>query len=225
MFLIMSNAISLFSANIPKEYAAFQTVCFTQINWEKHVGYVPHFAKATINNEQWLTNGYYFWLNSIQFAKDWGVNRFSKNGRNYSITAYHLSFSNNQVFDLISNTDHELLLEKYFKIYDKHYKKSLSEGKIIKKPSIATVLEFFRKLSKDSFPFKAITITDKWTDHKKEIAREKVKMVSADKDKHTYQPVGRPQICVIEDISSCIKAKEPCFPEEYIQASKKVLGC
>lgn len=221
----MSDTISTFFANIPKEYAAYQTVCFTQTNWAEHVSYIPHFAKETANNEQWLTSGYYFWLNSIKFAQDWGVNRFAKNGKSYSITGYHLRFSNNQVFDLISNTDHELLLEKYFKIYDKHYKKCLAEGKSVKKPSVATVLAFFRTLSIKSFPFKAIAITDKWTDHKKKVASKKVKMISSDNDKHTYQPVGRPQICVIEDIHSFIQAKEPCFPEEYIQESKKVLGC
>lgn len=54
-------------------------------------------------NNAWLGEGYYFWDSFIDLAHWWGESHY---GGNYIITETGLAIKEDEVFDLVGNTDH-----------------------------------------------------------------------------------------------------------------------
>lgn len=192
---------------------------------------LPHLAKSVLvenihktdkKNEvyQWLTDGYYFWLNSDRYALWWGKSRLKSD---FLITRYDISLAREDVYDLIENPDDEddffFLVETYLEFYEDSKKRGLITQ--IPTPTVSTVLHFFRKRHPEIFPYLAITITDCWVAEPmfRYIGKHKtLKMTpKSTSSSDSFRPMGRPQICIFEEAHSYITASTPIHPQEYVE--------
>jgi len=208
----------------------YQTTRCDYSNINLYVRSLPHYAQSVLIEEnpkidkdkeihQWLTDGYYFWLNSDRYANWWGDDILKSD---YLITRYDISLDREDVYDLIENPDDEddffFLLETYLEKYEACRHKGISEQ--LPEPTVSTVLHFFRKKHPDMFPYLAVTITDNW------IAKPVIKYISEHKclrmtpksfsNSDKYRPMGRPQICVFKEAVSSISASLPIYPRDYV---------
>jgi len=93
------------------------------------------------SNNQWLTQGYYFWTDSDYFAKKWSEDCYKARGYKYCIMKFELSFEKNKLFDLVGNVDHKI---KFYEMV-----KKLKKLNIISKDSLSlrAVVEYLRELN------------------------------------------------------------------------------
>jgi len=113
--------------------------------------YAPFKSKP---KNQWLSQGYYFWLDRDDWAISW--NKDKPEGNVVILYNIHLDYSNdNDVFDLLGNGLHSKLLSDFAKSY-------MARLKTSKEPSVGELIEVMRK-NKD-FNFKAIRVADKRKD-------------------------------------------------------------
>ena len=127
----------------------------TRKTWVEVFKGSPHLAvtEKEARKWQWLSNGYYFWLNADRFAHWWGKLWFKQ----YAITKYTIKIDRTQLLDLITNPDHiklfwDLMIE-YQNVYDQAVEAGEAEDMI--EPSVCAVLTYFRDLLGDSFQYKA----------------------------------------------------------------------
>ncbi|HAV3540731.1 TPA: hypothetical protein JIE29_003546 [Acinetobacter baumannii] len=217
------------SASLKTCYGYQTTRCdFSDIR--KEAINLPHYAQSVLKGEtpgidkndevyQWLTDGYYFWLNSDRYAQWWGE-RILKS--DYLITRYEISLNREDVYDLLENPDDEddffFLVESYLKKYEESKKRGL--GSTMPEPTVSTILQFFRTRHSDVFPYQAITITDNWIakpvykyiDKHKALKMTPKSITGSDK----YRPMGRPQICVFEEAKAYITSPQPIYPQQYV---------
>ncbi len=52
--------------------------------------------------DAWLGDGYYLWDTNIQWAHEWGMNSFKRNGKEYLIGKCQVD-TNNNCFDLVGS--------------------------------------------------------------------------------------------------------------------------
>lgn len=106
----------------------FQTTRCNYNNINAGTKKLPHFAESkfleqpgSVGDEiyQWLTDGYYFWLNSDRYAEWWGTSNLRSD---YLITQYEIALDREDVLDLIENPDDEdyffWLVESYLEKYN-----------------------------------------------------------------------------------------------------------
>ncbi|OTK49831.1 hypothetical protein [Acinetobacter baumannii] len=191
---------------------------------------LPHYAQSVLsggdatidkNDEvyQWLTDGYYFWLNSDRYAMWWGEGILRSD---YLVTRYEISLDREDVYDLLENPDDEddffFLVERYLKKYEESKKIGINEE--MPEPTVSTILHFFRTRHPEIFPYLAITITDNWIAEPvfRYIGKHKtLKMTPKSRTaSDRYRPMGRPQICVFEDAKSFITSPQPIYPKQYV---------
>lgn len=200
-----------------------------------------HLAKSVSFNSdlrgfQWLTTGYYFWMNSMIPAEKWMKLKEEREKRldkditlgessRYLIVKYEISIERDRVFDLIENPDDEKylfeLLDAYCLLYNESVK--LGFGNELHKPSISVVLHYFRERQPDIFPYEAITIADKycsseyWKYYNDEERKSYLKILPLRAKGEEYKGVGRPQICVFEGLEDTLKNPELMYPVEHSQ--------
>ncbi|MBJ9958410.1 hypothetical protein [Acinetobacter courvalinii] len=191
---------------------------------------LPHFAQSSfldnpgsIDDEihQWLTDGYYFWLNSDRYAEWWGKYILKSD---YLITKYEISLERDDVLDLIENPDDEdyffWLVETYLEKYNQSI--GVPGAEHLPVPTVSSILHFFRKTEPEIFPFLAVTITDFWTAEPvfQYLQKHKyLKMSPTSTSQHDkYRAMGRPQICVFEEVKNCITNSTPIYPGEYVDS-------
>lgn len=208
----------------------FQTTRCDYNNINAGTKNLPHFAESkfleqpgSVGDEiyQWLTDGYYFWLNSDRYAEWWGKYNLKSD---YLITQYEIVLDRDDVLDLIENPDDEdhffWLVEAYLEKYNESKGKPGAEQ--LPEPTVSSILHFFRKTDPKIFPFKAVTITDLWEAEPvfQYLKTHKyLKMTPNSKSDHDkYRPMGRPQICVFEEVKSCISNSIPIHPREYVDS-------
>jgi hypothetical protein len=92
----------------------------------------------------WLGTGYYFWDTFIELAHWWGHNGYHDN---YMICEASCDV-NDKIFDLVGNTDHIQILDKYSKL--------LKEKKPEQTITVAFVIMHMCKYLQKEFPYKAI---------------------------------------------------------------------
>lgn len=171
--------------------------------------YEPHYAvdntvfdveQPKDKKYQWLTSGYYFWMNSQANAEWWGKSRLKDN---YRICRYDICIPRDRVFDLVENPEDEIefidLLLTYLELYEESQQANLGDQLPI--PTVCTVLNYFKQKHPDIFYYWAITISDKWVSNElKEYLREHdLWMAPNSRSKSDqYKPIGRPQICVFD---------------------------
>ena len=181
----------------------------------------PHLAVTNQEAKkwQWLSNGYYFWLNADRFAHWWGKLWFKQ----YAITKYTIKIDRTQLLDLITNPDHiklfwDLMIE-YQNVYDQAVEAGEAEDMI--EPSVCAVLTYFRDLLGDSFQYKAIMAMDEWKDFKflDPDSDFEFKMAPDSNEHEIFGGTKRAQICVFEQFGNDILFKKTAhFPEKYVMA-------
>lgn len=144
------------------------------------------------NKRSWLTQGYYFWTDSIYFAHQWGNDGYS--GK-YCIVKCKIEVENKHLLDLIGNVGDQ---EYFYRQYNKLKKKN-------SQIDVRSVIVYLRELEANYpnfFPYKAIKAQDN-----KEGNIIKVKFV---KERNETMDVGlkRQQLCLFENAYSCIKHKK-----------------
>ena len=154
----------------------FQTCSFGIKDTKENIERVAPFLSNS-REPQWLGQGYYFWTDSLLFAKSWGEVHYSSK---YAINKYHIVVPKNQFFDLVGNVDHQLeFLEKYEKnfyvLLDEVVNTTANEKKRKDRKSkidkmkasgvkVSTLFWALRELKK--FPYKVVKAYDSPIDSK-----------------------------------------------------------
>lgn len=181
----------------------------------------PHLAVTDKEAKrwQWLSNGYYFWLNSDRFARWWGNLWFKQ----YAITKYTIKMDRTQLLDLITNPDHIQffwdLMKEYQIIYDQAVEAGEAEDFI--EPSVCAVLTYFRDLLGDGFPYKAIMAIDEWKDFKflDPNSDFEFKMAPDSNEHEIFGGTRRAQICVFEQFKDEVLFRKTAHsPKTYVMA-------
>lgn len=105
-------------------------------------------------NNQWLTQGYYFWTDSDYFAKKWGETHYESKNKAYCVMKFDLSFEKIELLDLVGNVEHKHI---FFKFYEKIIKRLTGEI------SLAEIIQYMRDLEEripGAFPYKAVKSED-----------------------------------------------------------------
>jgi hypothetical protein len=115
----------------------------------------PFLSKS---NNQWLTQGYYFWTDSDYFAKKWGESHYRNKGDDYCVMKFNLSFERTELLDLVGNVKHKL---DFLKVV-----RSIKKLNTIAQDSLSmkVVIEFLRGLDSENpgaWAYKAIKVEDK----------------------------------------------------------------
>jgi len=193
----------------------------TRKKWEEIFADSPHLAVTNQDAKkwQWLSDGYYFWLNSDRFAHWWGKTWFKQ----YAITKYTIRMDKTQLLDLITNPDHIQffwnLLVEYQEMYDQAVESNEADDLI--EPSVCAVLTYFRDLLGDDFQYKAIMAMDEWKDFKflDPTSDFEFKMAPNSTGHEIFGGTRRAQICVFEQFKNEVLLRKTAHsPEPYVQA-------
>lgn len=161
------------------------------------------------NDRQWLTQGYYFWIEDVDLAHRWG----SKSVKgDYVILHASLELETEEhkhnYLDLISSPLHI----KYFKTLIGAYLNEMKE-KLGRKyePTISEVINHYRILAEedfDAFPFIGISCCDDSTAMKR-------KFINSHHSKELLALNERHQICIFKGFESTIQNKIIAHPEKW----------
>jgi len=173
-------------------------------------GYDVLYAKAPFHSNrsrrQWLTQGYYFWR-ARSLAEQWGTQSYCSEG-NYAILKATLNVNEDEMFDLVANTEHIELFEKLLSRFMNFMRKELEKRYI---PTISAFMEYIRekaKISPEVFPFIAIMAAEE------ELNKKCYQFV--DHRDNCIALNKRVQICLMEGNESRISNKELIYPESWV---------
>lgn len=192
------------------QITCYQTCKIDSKDWNTLFDELPHLAKNTTKNFQWLGEGFYFWPDNDRFAKWWGEERLQVP---YCITSYAIRIEYDMIFDMVGNVSHilyffETLLVSYQKLYDRARRHAMTKLPV---PTVATVIDHMRRFFKqDLFNFNAMKVIDSWID-----TTFCLDFTPNAKDHEQLPGLGRIQMCVFTDAEDCIHEKTPYFPQEY----------
>lgn len=145
-------------------------------------------------DDQWLTQGYYFWTDSDYWAKKW-----KKKPR--VIGYFRITLHESELLDLVGNVNHQLLFLRFAEIFRGKSKEGNS-------PTVHEIVKFLRKHKKANglFPYKAVKAMDvRFDDSFPFTMRRKEKLPL----------VTRQQLCVFEGARSAIKFVKFVEPKEF----------
>lgn len=157
--------------------------------------------------QQWLTQGYYFWR-AESLATQWGKTSHSSDGEDYAILKAKLHLDEDELFDLVANTEHieyfEKLLSKFMNFKNRELGKKYS-------PTVSACLEYFRekaKRSTDILPFIAIMAAESAVVQRDyQFIEERGNCIALNK---------RVQICLFEGNEDKIRDRELIYPEQWV---------
>ncbi len=159
----------------------------------------------SVNNErQWLTQGYYFWIEDIRFAHFWGKNSVKGD---YAIIRSKVKLDDGEYLDLIGSPLHI----SYFKaLISKYLEKVRKELDSRYDPTVHEVIAHYRKWAEKQpslFPFKAISCCDDSENLKRKFikpgGRERLALNE------------RQQLCLFKGNEDSIHEKELVHPEDW----------
>ncbi len=161
--------------------------------------------KSEQNKRQWLTQGYYFWIEDIELAHLWG--RFAKRN-SYVIVQYNLDFSDfGPILDLISSPKQ---IRFFSELLNRLLTRLRTEKECVEL-TVSDVINYYKKLhseGKMEFPFKGIKCCDEQT-------KRQLRFRYTDKKgclEETIALNNRHQICLFEIDEKVIKDKSLTFP-------------
>lgn len=171
----------------------------------------PFISQSSDN--QWLTQGYYFWTDSDHFAKIWGRVGYDNQ---YAILQCNICLDSGLLLDLVGAvTD-----QQYFQRLASKFKAHLVKvGGNINGLTVNAVIDFYRGESErnpEVFPFLAI----KAQDHYEE--RELIPFTPSATDKMILG-ITRQQLCVFEGGLATITDKQVIFPETFKKKSDQII--
>ena len=160
---------------------------------------VPYHSNP--KEDQWLTQGYYFWTDSDFFAHAWGK-RSDKYPNGYFITKFELEIPCAELFDLVGNVRQQLFFDQCIKAY---LKVLGIQGSDPKDTPVSKVIDHLRLQvektgKKEIFPYCAVKAADRAnvTSHYPYLAG----------GSEVMQVPTRQQLCLFADAKSCIKSQE-----------------
>lgn len=192
------------------QITCYQTCKIESKDWQTLYNEFPHHAWNGKNKFQWLSDGYYFWPDSVRFAEWWGKDRLKQP---YCITRYSIHIEHAMIFDMVGNVSHieyffEHLLRAYKVLFEKARKFSPTK---LPEPTIATVIDHMRKFYKEQvFNFRAMKVYDAWIDE-----NFAIDFTPGAKGTEYFPGLPRIQICIFTGEEECIRDKTPHFPVEY----------
>ncbi|MEZ5537957.1 MAG: hypothetical protein R3F02_20320 [Thiolinea sp.] len=162
------------------------------------------------DNEQWLTDGYYFWTDSDYFAHDWG-----KKGRGYrrgyAIVQCRIMIDSDLLLDLVGNVDHQLYFEDMIQAYKERLQQA---GSIENSVTVSQVIAYWRdqaQAEKDIFPYIAIKAQDGRHEDRLNFVEER----------REYMPrLTRQQLCLFQEGKDSIKNKCLVHPTLWANSQK-----
>jgi len=182
--------------------------CKTDGGWSYVKSESPFLSGSGEN--QWLTQGYYFWTDSDYFAHKWGECSYSNK---YAIVKCNIEIENELFLDLVGCVKSQLYFEKCLTKFRTRLKKIDST----KEPTVQAVISYLRSISKQNisiFPFLAIKAQDRLNKYNTNtlsfIGTQEVMVVS----------IQRQQLCLFECGSQLITRKEVTFPEEFTEGAQ-----
>ncbi|HBQ9986740.1 hypothetical protein ACUBJ7_17610 [Klebsiella pneumoniae] len=134
---------------------------------QTHVGYHncrneggKEFLKSSVpflsgdGDNQWLTQGYYFWTDSPYWAERWNP------GRDVAISEFKITFhTDDELLDLVGNAGHIFEFQKMRLKVAQHL-----DAKDVSKVTVSQVIDFLRALERDGqpgiFPYLAVKAQD-----------------------------------------------------------------
>lgn len=156
------------------------------------------------NNDQWLTDGYYFWTDSDYFAHDWG-----KKGkgyrRGYAIVQCRIVIDSHLLLDLVGNVDHQLYFEDMVQVYKERLKRTGTDDVA----TVSQVIDFWRneaRTDRNIFPYIAIKAQDGY---------HKDRMFFVEGRGEFMPRLTRQQLCLFEDGKSSIMDKCLVHPTHW----------
>lgn len=157
----------------------FQTVGYQTLENRNNIPKIISDAPfICYRKDAWLGYGYYFWDNSLDYAKKWGENGYKVNG--YVVCKCSLNIE--RLFDLVGNVEHQ-------QIFEMAQNKFQERGK--KKLRFVEILNMLRK-NNLSFDYQAIRAADANPN------TQTVPFTDKGEDGPIYIMNPRIQICVFE---------------------------
>lgn len=178
--------------------------CKTEGGWSYIRAMAPFLSES--NERQWLTQGFYFWTDTVRYAHHWGKNYPS----GYAIVKCKLEIEDHLLLDLVgSGVDLD-----YFESRMSKYKSRLIQaGRSEKECTVSTCIAWMRKIAKQQnefFPYVAIKAHD----------IPKVDHFPYRVGKKESMPIRtRQQLCLFDSAVSCIVEKKIVYPDDYASRS------
>lgn len=170
------------------------------------------------SEEQWLTQGYYFWNHSSKFAKSWMPSEYRQGGELHGTPAkraigqFDINLNESELWDLVGNPLHqeefdrfaEKLLAKYKKARKSKYEVSVNE-------IIAEMREFAKAPErKSAFPYNAVKAVD---NRKKDV---NYYSFTSSKREGLQLPIGNAQqVCVFNKTEENIVLRSFLEPMDF----------
>lgn len=166
-------------------------------------------------DNQWLTQGYYFWTDDEFFARKWGDSSYA--GK-YAILKCKLCFADGALLDLVGSVTHQ----RYFSGRLKKYKARIEKaGRSADDVKVGHVVAFLRKEEAcypGVFPFVAIKAQDAYLGGKLPFTTNK------EEDRREVMPLlTRQQLCVFSSGRMCVSEKEVIYPDEFAKKAIKLV--
>lgn len=152
------------------------------------------------NNRQWLTQGYYFWVEDVTLADKWGES--SVTGE-YAILKARAQFSERDILDLVSSPAHINTFKKFLARFMEEMKKK-HDGKY--NPTVSECIRYYRQLGR--FPFKGIRAAEE--PHPKSVRR---RFIETAENVIALNP--RQQLCLFAGFEHLIVDKCIVRPAEW----------
>ncbi len=174
--------------------------CKTDGGWSYIESEAPFLSGAGQN--QWLTQGYYFWTDSDHFAHKWGEDSYKND---YAIIECTIVMDEDLLFDLVGSTKAQIYFERLLT----KFKTKLKKINPAKEATVHGVIKYWRKQAeknKDVFPFAAIKVQDVFGHPTLTFTGAREKM---------HITIQRQQLCLFESGLHLLQEKKIIFPEEF----------
>ncbi|ELU8564532.1 hypothetical protein V1U69_13445 [Vibrio alginolyticus] len=120
------------------------------------------------SEEQWLTQGYYFWNHSAKFAKTWTPAEYRKGGEFHgqaprrAIGQFEINLDESELWDLVGNPLHQEEFDRFAeKLLAKYKRARRNNDQVSVNEVIAEMREFAKQPQcKSAFPYNAVKAVD-----------------------------------------------------------------
>jgi hypothetical protein len=176
--------------------------CKTDGGWSYINSEAPFLSGSGDN--QWLTQGYYFWTDSSHFAHKWGKDSYNND---YSIIECKLIMDVEKLFDTVGSTKAQLYFEKLLIRFRNKLKKIDPK----REPTVQSVIDYWRKEAKKNieiFPFLAIKAQDGFRGSRISFSGGVEKMQVG---------IQSQQLCLFENGLHLLQEKKIIYPPNFIK--------